>query len=372
MATEDHDFAEINHIHLFGKKISWESVQKGAVGRMNLDGMEEVLDNLDQVLGKSDNATSLSNIFRQAYKKSNLAEASRYLINELFGKYGIVILDGDDKNLKDEFLPIIKRDVEEQALFPAIAETTDRFSKSYKSQAYVREINFFELSDKDRKRVEVSTSVDVAARFSPNALARPLYQETVLPNLAYIGGGAEVAYWMQLKDVFEQENIPLPILMLRNSALVVEANQSSKIKKLGFEVADFFLPEAYLHKMYVDRNSSFDLGYETELESLIHLFEGIKNRFAIDTLNPTIDAEFQKQRKALEKLFHKIQKQEKVKHEVALAQISKLQDDLFPNQSLQERHLSFIPFYLKHGDNFIKNLKFHLHPLDVNFVVLQT
>jgi len=175
---------------------------------------------------------------------------------------------------------------------------------------------------------------------------------------------------MQLKDVFEQENIPFPILLLRNSALIVEDNPSKKIEKLGFDINDIFKSEAELHSIYIARNSS-DLDNVSEIESLNQLFEGIQSRFSTQALRPSIDAELQKQKNSLNKLFHKIQKQEKVKHEVALSQISKLKENLFPCQSLQERHLSFIPFYLKHGDNFIKNLKNHLNPLDVNFVILQ-
>lgn len=370
MASEDHDFEEINNIQLFGKKLIWNSDQKGAVGRMNLEGIEDVLNDLDVILGESQNAKDLSNLFRQSYGKSNIAEASRFLVNELFGEYGLVVIDGDDKELKNQFSPIIKKDVEDQALYPVIKCTTGRFSENYKTQAYVREINFFKLSDNNRLRVDSPTKVDDAFSYSPNVLARPLFQEAILPNIAYIGGGAEVSYWMQLKDVFEQENIPFPILLLRNSALIVEDNPSKKIEKLGFDINDIFKSEAELHSIYIARNSS-DLDNVSEIESLNQLFEGIQSRFSTQALRPSIDAELQKQKNSLNKLFHKIQKQEKVKHEVALSQISKLKEDLFPCQSLQERHLSFIPFYLKHGDNFIKNLKNHLNPLDVNFVILQ-
>ena len=112
MATEDHDFQEVNHINLFGNKIEWDSKQSGAVGRMSLGGFGSVLTELKLVLGTSENAKKLISIFEKAYlKHDNLADATRYLVNELFGEYGLVILDGNDKKLKQQFIPTIKKDV---------------------------------------------------------------------------------------------------------------------------------------------------------------------------------------------------------------------------------------------------------------------
>ena len=113
--------------------------------------------------------------------------------------------------------------------------------KNYKVQAHVRDVNFFKLSNEKRElikeRVDENEITENPEKFSPNVLMRPLYQESVLPNLAYIGGGAEVAYWMQLKTAFHQENIPFPILVLRNSLLLINKNQSAIIKELSFKLS---------------------------------------------------------------------------------------------------------------------------------------
>ena len=237
MASEDHDFHEVNHINLFGEKIEWNNSQKGAIGRMSLDGVEDVLDELEQLLGDSENANHLSLLFRDAYlKHANMADASRFLVNTLFGKYGLVILDGNDIRLKQQFISIIKKDVLHQGFFKTITKCTQDLAKDYKTQAFVRDINFFHLSDGVRKRLDkkmLESEIDSNPEdFSPNVLMRPLYQEMVLPNLAYVGGGAEVAYWMQLKTAFEQEKIPFPILVLRNSILWVE----KKIKSISGKI----------------------------------------------------------------------------------------------------------------------------------------
>ena len=155
MASEDHDFHEVNHIYLFGKKLEWNNDQKGAVGSMNLDGIEDILDDLDKLLGDSVNANYLSLLFRDAYlKHANLADASRYLVNALFGKYGLVILDGNDIRLKKQFISIIKKDVLNQGFFETISKCTKDLAKEYKTQAFVRNINFFLLSEGARKRLD--------------------------------------------------------------------------------------------------------------------------------------------------------------------------------------------------------------------------
>ena len=236
----------------------------------------------------------------------------------------------------------------------------------------MRDINFFHLSNRGRKRLEgevLECEIDSNPEdFSPNVLMRPLYQEMVLPNLAYVGGGAELAYWMQLKTAFEQEQIPFPILVLRNSILWMEQKQANKWQKLGFDLADLFLDEHQLHQKYVIRQTNLNL--TQELKHLKNVFEQILSKTTDKGLQKTVLAEQKKQLNSFEKLEKKLLKSEKKKYEEALNQITQLKAKLFPNNSLQERYDNFIPFYLKHGDNFIEILQKELSPLDAKFVIL--
>ena len=375
MATEDHDFKEINHINLFGKKIAWNSKQFGAVGSMNLEGFDAVIKALKSVLGNSQNAQKLIQLFENAYLKQNkLADATRYLVNELFGKHGLVILDGDDKRLKTQFIPIIKKDILESGFVNTIKESSEDLAKDYKAQAFVRDINFFKLSEKKRELIKGEVSENEIKenpeKFSPNVLMRPLYQETILPNIATIGGAAEVAYWMQLKTAFKQEGIPFPILVLRNSAIIVSKKQFQKFTNLGFTIEDIFLQEAQLHKQYILSQVSSEISIEKEKKELEKLFSKLLNKTTDKSLQSTIKAEQQKQLNSLQKLEEKLLKSEKKNHETALLQISNLKAKLFPNNSLQERYDNFIPYYLKDGENFIEILKEELNPLSPNFVIL--
>ena len=376
MASEDHDFEEINHTYVFGKKITWESQQSGAVGRMKLKNIDVPLKELKSLLGESPNAEKLFTIFEKAYlANKNLADATRHLINEMFGQYGLVIIDGDDKKLKKLFLPIIKKDVLQNVFTKTIQRSSSQISDYYKkAQAHVRSINFFKLSLSKRELIEVAvTESEIEShpdRFSPNVLMRPLLQESILPNIAYIGGGAELSYWMQLKTTFEQENIPFPMLVLRNSAMVLSEKQSKDIIDLGFSIEDLFLGEHQLQKDFVLNQNKSRVSLENERKEIKSVFDRILEKTSDDGLRRSVQANLQKQLNQIQRIEKKLIRFEKKKHELVLLKISKLKSQLFPKGCLQERHDSFISFYLQYGDNFIKILKNSLNPLDANFVIL--
>ncbi|MDX5436693.1 MAG: bacillithiol biosynthesis cysteine-adding enzyme BshC, partial [Pontibacter sp.] len=214
MATEDHDFAEINHFSLFGKKYTWETDQTGAVGRFSTESMAQLLAELPEAYP----------VFEEAYRNSkNLADATRAITHALFGEYGLVSIDGDDKLLKRAMIPVVEQELTDQLSNRLVEETSAQLEElGYKPQVYSREINLFYLTDTLRERIvqeggkykvlntDLSYTLEELQqeaqehpeRFSPNVILRPLYEELILPNLAYIGGGAEVAYWFQLKELF--------------------------------------------------------------------------------------------------------------------------------------------------------------------------
>ena len=375
MASEDHDFKEINHIHLFGKKIEWDSQQVGPVGRMNLDGIDSVISKLRLSLGSYKHIDKLISIYEKTYlKHKNLSEATRYLINELFGEYGLLIVDGDDKELKKQFIPQIKKDLIEKGFALSIKECSDRLSVDYKVQAFIRDINFFKLSNGERYLInEEIIERDIEENpeeFSPNVLLRPLYQEAVLPNIAYVGGESEIAYWAQLKTSFEQEKIPFPLLVLRNSALLIDEKKRHAFEKLGFGLRDLFFSEDELYKRYILTHSTLDISLENDKKDLELVYERIASKTSDLGLKNSIKAQLQKQFSSLDRLQEKLIRVEKKKSETAINQIAKIKRELFLNNSLQERYDNFTFYYLINGESFIKTLKDNLDPLNPNFVVL--
>lgn len=388
MATEDHDFEEVNHVHLFGKTLTWEQDQKGGVGAIPTQSLETLFAELKPILGASENAKELYALLSEAYLgNEDLGTATRYLVNALFSKYGLVVLDANTKSLKQEAISLIKKDVLAHANHSLIEETNSSLSNT---QAFVRPINFFYLQKGSRNRIELTgdeyaiLNTDLKfsksqlemeienypERFSPNVLLRPLYKELILPNLAMIGGGAEINYWMQLKSTFTKNGIVFPILLLRNSVMIVNRKNSGKIEQLGFKISDFFTNEDELNKSFVARKTESEVDLSSELVQLDSLYDALLLKADEKGMQSSILAEKQKQQNVLKRIEQKLHKVEKQKHSISLNQISQIKSKLFPFGSLQERHDNIIPFYLHFGNSFIDHLKVRLKPIDHNFSIL--
>jgi uncharacterized protein YllA (UPF0747 family) len=207
---------------------------------------------------------------------------------------------------------------------------------------------------------------------SPNVILRPTYQQTILPNIAYIGGGGELAYWLQQKTTIEAYGANYPVLMLRNSVLWIDKVTWQKCEKLGLSIEDLFSDAQNLATEYVNKHSQNTLDLSEQSQLLQTAFEQILAKaLQIDpTLQATVMGEMTKLTKSIETLEQKLLRSEKRKYETATSQIQTIKDKLFPNQSLQERYDNFIPYYLRHGKTFIATLLQHLNPLDTRFLVL--
>ncbi|WP_396151241.1 bacillithiol biosynthesis cysteine-adding enzyme BshC [Flavobacterium sp.] len=392
MATEDHDFEEINYFTFKHKKISWNRDSFGPVGRLSTEGLEEVLAVFESEIGLGKNAEYLKNLFKKAYlEHSNLADATRFLANELFAKEGLVIIDGDNSDLKKLFIPYIKNELLQQTAFAKVNETTPLL-ELYSVQVNPREINLFYIEDDLRERIvfengsyavlntkmtfseeEILKEVDNhPEKFSPNVLLRPLYQEVILPNLCYIGGGGELAYWLELKSFFESQNVTFPILLLRNSVLLATEKQAKKSDKLQLTWRDLFLNQQELFTQKTKLLSDFTIDFSAQKEALKKQFEDLhKIAEATDkSFLGAVKAQETKQIKGLENLEKRLLKAEKRIHQEQLNRIIALQNELFPNQSIQERKLNFSEFYVEFGEELIKKLLTELKPLEQEFKVL--
>ncbi len=392
MATEDHDFEEIRHTVLFGKNLSWESEQRGAVGRFTTEGLAVLLEEMETLKGTLPAANELLTLFREAYTGSQtLAEATRKLADGLFGRYGLVCIDGDAPELKRLFLPQLREELFEQPVFRIVQQTNSRLeSEGFEPQVNPRELNLFYLQTGLRTRMvkdgthwttadtpELRWTADSLMqeleahpeRFSPNVLLRPLYQETVLPNLAYIGGPGEVAYWMQLPGVFEHFSQAFPVLIPRHSALILEAPVREKIARFGFSEEELFQPVEDLVQQYIHREAGDEITLSAEKEELSIWFEKLAERVGRTdaSLKPTVGAEAQKANKFLENLEGRLRKVEKQKHENALNQIRAVKEKLFPGGIPQERHDTLIPYYWKYGAGFIDEVLVAFEPFDLRY-----
>ncbi len=392
MATEDHDFEEINYFNFKGKKFRWNANSSGPVGRLPTRGLEEVFEIFSSELGLGNNAIKIKNLFEKAYlEHHNLADATRFLANELFADKGLVIIDADNTNLKRVFSPYIKEELLHQNSFEKVTKTSEKL-KDYKLQVNPRAINLFYIEDNLRERIVLEnkiykvnntnisfTKTEILAelekypeKFSPNVILRPLYQEVILPNLCYIGGGGEIAYWLQLKSYFDASKITFPILLLRNSVLVATEKQTKKADKLALSWKDLFNKQNDLLNAKITFLSKFNIDLSVQKEHLKSQFKHLKAiaQQTDPSFTGAVNAQETKQIKGLENLEKRLLKAQKRKYSEQLARITDLQNELFPNKSLQERQANFSEFYIENGTVLIEKLFEQLKPLDTTFEIV--
>ena len=390
MATEDHDFEEINHFNVKDKKIKWERESFGPVGRLSTEGLNEIFEEFSEIIGIGETATYLKEVFRKSYlEHSTLTEATRFLANELFSEEGLVIIDGDDKNLKTLFAPYIKDELIHQNSFAAVSKTIAQL-KDYTVQVNPREINLFYIEDNLRERIIFENNIykvnnteiqfseseildlleSSPEKFSPNVILRPLYQEVILPNLAYIGGGGEIAYWLELKSNFEVQKVTFPILMLRNSFVVATEKQMEKMEKLHITWSDLFLPQQELIHEKTKELSLFKIDFSEQKEALRKQFaELLKIAEQTDkSFIGAVKAQEAKQIKGLENLEKRLLKAEKRVHIERLDRIADIQNQLFKNGSLQERKNNFSEFY---SNKFKNDVVLLSNPLNTHFKIIK-
>ncbi len=393
MATEDHDFEEIRFFNYKGKKIQWNKDVKGAVGRTSTEGLNLVFKEIEGMFGKNKNADRLKELFSKSYlEHDDLTGATRYLANELFTDYGLVIVDGDDPGLKTLFIPYVKEELTKQTCFKEVIETNVSLGASYPIQVNPREINLFYLDKELRERILIEEGLykvnnteliftkdqimdllrDSPEKFSPNVLMRPLYQEVILPNLCYIGGGGEMAYWMQLMNFFERVSVPFPILLLRNSVLIVDEKQAQKLHALHISEDEIFLSQNDLVRKKVKEISDLKIDFSEQRSDLEKMFGQLKSLSdqTDKSFSGAVLAQEKKQLNGLDKLEKRLLQAQKRKYKEVVSRITLLQEQLFPKQSLQERQANFSEFYEIYGEELIPSLVEVLRPLQLEFDVI--
>ena len=396
MGSEDADLEELNNIWLEGQKLVWNTQQKGAVGRMKVDKeLVKLVSTIEGQLSVLPFGTEILKVVKDCYVEGRtVQEATFRFLNSLFAQFGLLVLLPDNAELKKQMIDIFKDDLLNQSASDIVERSAEKLSGSgYKVQANPREINLFYLEDGVRERITNSGDKysvlktgksfskqellkhleEHPERFSPNVILRGLYQEIILPNLVFIGGGGETAYWLQFKDLFDNYKVPFPILVLRNSFLLLEEKWKEKWAKLDFTTDDLFLTEQELLNKLVERNTENKIRLNGTLTETSDLYEAIKKQAsAVDiTLEKHVESLKLRSIHRLHELEKKMLRAEKRKYADQQRQIHTIKDALFPNNGLQERVDNFLPYYAKWGPKFFNEIYNNSLALEQEFVLLQ-
>lgn len=362
MATEDHDWEEIQGLWLGEQAFVCPAPAKGAVGRFPSAPIAAWAKQFPPALDQ----------FKKAYEESqSLSEAVRRYIHALFGAEGLWCLDADEPSLKASFTDVMGQDLFEQKHAALVTQQNQALEQAgYQPSIQPRPIQLFYLQDQVRERIVPSegdgfaladgsqqwTRAQMQAKlqahpehFSPNVLLRPLYQEAILPNLAYIGGPAELAYWMQIKPLFALHKLPFPLLMPRNAGLMLPQKIWEKWQQLGLDLSDFFISKQALKEKVLQGLGNQDWRLDQERAQMLALCQGLINKAEAQGQSLEKSAKGMQQRweKQLKHLEHKFKKREEKRHADRLDQVQRWQSMLFPRGVLQERSQAFVERYLE-------------------------
>lgn len=395
MGSEDADLDELGEVAIGGKKRQWQTNQSGAVGRMKVDkALISLIDEIEGQLGVMPHGKETIELLRVHYTYGkSIEEATFGLVNDMFGSFGLIVLLPDSPAFKNLFVPVMQKELEAQFSAKAVEETVNQFPEQYKIQAAGRDLNLFYLDEEGRNRIEkigdeyqvVNTKKqfsksaiikelnDHPEKFSPNVILRPALQETILPNVAFIGGGGELAYWLELKSVFQKAGVAYPVLFLRNSFLMINCKHKSLYEKLGLQINDLFDDEVELAATWVSRHSDVQVSLQYELEELrnyYHKLQAITAKVDI-TLSRHAEALMVKAEDKIKALEKKLLRAEKRKHDASIKQIEKLKSGLFPGKNLQERVENIMPWLSVFGMGLLEKIYNSSPALSPSFTILE-
>ena len=363
MGSEDHDKEELCHTYFNQEKIEWNTEAEGPIGKFDLKGMENALKSASTLM--KDNPTFFNYLSDSISSFKDFGALTFYMLHQIFKDFGLVIIDQNQKEIKQLFSSVIKDEIKYKRAMEVLKPSNDWLKANFHAQVNPRNINFFYLQKNSRKRItekdgkfeigeqlvnvnQLDNFIDENIEsFSPNVIFRPLLQELILPNICFVGGSAEISYWLQLKPLFDYYYIPYPFIAHR--PLVVFARDSSyqKVSKLHLSPLDFLDNEDTIIRKWISGNASVDFSFEQEMLSLNSLFEDIiiKVNKTDKSLEGTVNAEKQKAINGIENIKSRLIKAEKRNNETAITQIAQIKNQFSPSQILIERIENSISFY---------------------------
>ena len=394
MGSEDADIEEVGSFVLDGSKYQWVTQQTGAIGRMLVDDqLITLLQNMEGYWAVKPKGKDLFQALKNAYQKGvTINQATLHLVHNYFGQYGLVVLQPDDTQLKSLFVPIMEKELTTQFSHSVIQPTLKELSEKYHVQSEGRTINLFYLKDNIRARIqqvgEVYEVLDTdfkftqqeiinelhtyPERFSPNVILRGVYQELILPGVAFIGGGGELAYWMELKNVFKQAGVHYPVMQLRNSFVFLRQKYWQRWNELGFTFLDLFKSVAALEIQFVKKHATQNLNLSNFIAELKTVYEQIKQEvikvdptLGLHTINLGLQAD--KKIAALEK---KMVRSEKRKQAEQIQRIHSIKQQLFPMNSLQERVENFSAWVSDYGWDWVEAILNHSNTIAQSFTII--
>ncbi len=404
LADEDQDFDEIASVTVpSGTEFQTVTLNNPEVDSQRagfIPVTEEVITKVKDLLShlpETDFHHDIAKHLTDSYAIGNTHnDAFAELILRLFSRFGLLVFGSARPEsrilLKDSFKKLILKSDE---IYKALENTSQKLEVIYHRQVTVSPSNWFICKkDGSRRKLDYDNGIWVSSDglsvttdelvemvfenpniLSPNVFLRPLLQDILLPNIAIVAGPGEVAYYAQTREMYKVCEMAMPVVIPRFSGMLIEPAIEKSLAELPFDISDFAKRREDLESEFVQKTQEHDLNtfFNQWSEQISALAESKIE--VIESVDPTLIGTLKRieseQNNSLNQLKGKIFKAVKVKQEVQIKRIHRVQNNLFPGRVLQERSLGFIYFLNKYGVDLLDQLLevVDSHSLDSHYII---
>ena len=390
LEADDHDFNEVRSVSVindsneikvisYGEEVS-EDESKSSVGEIIFnDSLNNFFAELESSSRSTEFTAQLFSEIKSIYSPGKaFKQAFKELIFSFFDRYGLVIFDPQDKEIKNLLKPVFKKEISDFRIHTEkLVNISAQLEESYHAQVKVRPVNlFYKDSDgryliepgenefglkRKRKKFSYEELIDTIEKepenFSPNVLLRPICQDYILPTAFYVGGPSEIAYFAQVMPLYDFFGIEAPVIYPRSSATIIEKNISSLLERYELKTDKVFKSGSGIKQQIINSltSNSIDDIFNNATNQIDAAFDSLKEKlFEFDkTVSDSSSKYKQKINQYLAEYKSKATEAQKRKHETTLRQIDKILNTIYPNANLQEREINFIYFLNKYGKEFL-------------------
>ena len=390
--NEDHDFEEINKLNVLNPAGEVQTIEylfggkpfernPGPVGSIVIDSfIDNFFDRLQAQLQESEFKLPLFTALRGYYRSgATLGAAFVGLMNQMFEDSGLVFLDPMNVELKKILKPVFQKEIAGLSkTSQMVVDTSAGLEEHYHAQIKAKSINLFMMHKGGRylieprendyslkgtrqffSKEELNDIVENSPELiSPNVVLRPICQDAILPTIAYVGGPSEVAYFAQLKPVYEFFDVQMPVVYPRASVTIMEEKVKNILEKFQVDFTEIWSDIDPLLIRIAEQVSEVKVDV---LFDLLHrrIHEAVaESRFGIQQIDPTlsgaIDSTLSRIESQLNVLKEKTQSAQQRRQEVTIKQIQKVAANIFPKSNFQEREFNVVYYMNKYGPDFVK------------------
>lgn len=396
--AEDHDWEEVRGCTVLDAEHDVHRVQLGEldgagqrpIGRLQLgDHGREAVAALQQVLAPTEFTAPLLAVLAEAYAPGQtMAAAFGRVLEHALGRHGLVVFDASDVAAKPLVASLFSRALTTPGATSQLAAEagTALDARGYHIQVTAAEHSaplFAVDGGREAVRWQADTAI-IGARelplaalaaeaaaapqgFSPNVLLRPVVQDTIFPTICYVGGPAELAYFAQLKRVYAHFGVPMPLVVPRASATIVDSATLRTLSRHDVPFAAFQRQDELTLNQLLERQlpPEVETSFAEAGVALKARLDAVTAAAAIvdSTLEGAAKSTLARMQHDLQTLHGKVVQAAKRKDETLRRQFKRTQAQLFPNGQPQERELGSVWLLNKYGPAAVDRL-IELLPLD--------